>query len=300
MVERPMLLAERFVPGAGWVEAGILALYAGVLTGVMVRAEDTAPWRRRLWRLFSVVFFAQLLLGLAGIERCLMTGKLHLPIPAVIVAGPLFRGSGLFMPALLGVAILVLGPAWCSFLCYIGAWDDAAALRRSGARPLPRWRNLMRAALLVLLVLTALGLRVAGVPGVYAAALAGLFGIAGVGVMLIFSRRTGAMVHCAAWCPIGLITTTLGRLNPFRIKIGPRCTSCGKCYAVCRYDALTDREVAKGRAGANCTLCGDCLPSCPHHQIHYAFPALSPDTSRTVYMTLAVSLHTLFLALGRL
>jgi len=296
----PMLLAERFLAGAGWLEAALLALYAGGLATVMVRTRQTAPWRRRLWRLFSALFFGQLLLGLAGVERCLMTGSLHLPVPAVIVGGPLFRGHGFFMPLLLGGAVMVLGPAWCSFLCYIGAWDDAAAATRPGASDLPRWRNLVRAAMLALVAIVALALRRLGVPGTCAALLGGLFGIVGLGVMLSASRRTGAMVHCAAWCPIGLVTTTLGRLNPFRIRVGPKCVRCGRCYHICRYDALGETEVTQGRAGNNCTLCGDCLPSCPHHLICYSFPGLSPEASRTLFLVLAVSLHAVFIALGRL
>jgi polyferredoxin len=69
-----------------------------------------------------------------------MTGELHLPIPALILAGPVYRGEGLFMPVLYTVTILLVGPAWCSWLCYIGAWDDFAARRRKGgSRPVPGW-----------------------------------------------------------------------------------------------------------------------------------------------------------------
>jgi hypothetical protein len=40
------------------------------------------------WTFFSVVFFAQLVLGLAGMPSMLMTGELHAPVPALILAGP--------------------------------------------------------------------------------------------------------------------------------------------------------------------------------------------------------------------
>ncbi len=93
---------------------------------------------------FSMVFFAQLLLGLAGIEKLLMTGKLHLPVPALIIAGPLFRGEGVFMLILFAATVLLVGPAWCSYLCYIGAWDNYAATAQKRPGRLPSWRPWLR------------------------------------------------------------------------------------------------------------------------------------------------------------
>jgi polyferredoxin len=296
----PMLLAERFFPGAGWGEILGLALYAAWLCRTMVSGSHTGLWRQRLWRLFSLVFFTQLLLGLMGIDRCLMSGNLHLPVPALIIAGPIYRCGGLFMPVLLAITILLAGPIWCSYLCYIGAWDDIAARHRVAATPLPRWRNLARLAVLLLVVGTAYLLRELAAPISLVIALPASFGLAGVAIMATLSRRTGAMVHCAAFCPIGWLTTTLGRLNPFRIRIQSDCLQCGLCYPVCRYDALSKEHVISGKAGPNCTLCGDCIDSCPRTQIHYTFPGLSPTRARTAFLVLAVVLHTLFLALGRL
>lgn len=84
----------------------------------------------RVWLMFSGVFFAQLVLGLLGAERFLMTGNLHLPVPAVILAGPLCRGEGFFMLILFLCTVLIVDPAWCGWLCYIGAWDNVAASAR--------------------------------------------------------------------------------------------------------------------------------------------------------------------------
>ena len=93
VVDTPMMIAERFVPGAGWIEALLLAAYASWLLRRLNDWRGTAIWRRRLWTFFSVVFFAQLAIGLLGAERFLMSGDLHLPIPAMIIAGPLYRGA---------------------------------------------------------------------------------------------------------------------------------------------------------------------------------------------------------------
>ena len=75
--------------------------------------------RALLWGGFSVIFFLQLALGLLGLNQMLMTGTSRLPIPALILAGPVYLGEGIFMLGLL-TTIAMVGPAWCSHLCYIG------------------------------------------------------------------------------------------------------------------------------------------------------------------------------------
>ena len=90
----PVLLADRFVPGSGVLEILGLAWYASWACGLLVAARDTARLRLRLWLLFSLVFFGQLGLGLVLDGRFLMTGRLHLPVPALIAAGPYdYRGE---------------------------------------------------------------------------------------------------------------------------------------------------------------------------------------------------------------
>lgn len=300
----PILLPDRFLPGAGWPLVLALGAYAAWLVRALLAPGGGAGrWGRlrlRAWGLFSTLFFAQLLLGLAGAERLLMTGTLHLPVPALIAAGPVFRGGGLFMAGLFLATVAVVGPAWCSWLCYIGAWDGAAAARHKGPRLLPPWRGPVRAALAALVLLTAWGLRMAGAPVALAAGLAAAFGLAGVAVMLLFSRRRGLMVHCTAFCPMGLAATLLGRLNPLRVRVGPGCTDCGACLRACRYGALSPERLAQGRPGGTCTLCGDCVARCPHAALGYRFPGLSPRRARALFAVLAVSLHAVFLGVARI
>ena len=71
-----MLLLSRFVPGGGWFEGLLLALYAAFVTEKMLHPQDQPVWRLRIWTLFAVVFFAQLALGVFGADRMLMTGTL--------------------------------------------------------------------------------------------------------------------------------------------------------------------------------------------------------------------------------
>lgn len=300
MVDPPMLMAERLVRGAGWAEVPALAVYSGWLVSRMRKPALAVVWRRRVWRLFSVVFFGQLLLGLAGFGSFLMTGRLHFPIPALIVAGPAYRGTGFFMLFLFLSTVVLVGPAWCSHLCYVGSWDDLAAARKKRPVVLPRWTAWGKVAMAGLIVAAAFVLGRAGFPAWVATAAAASLGILSVGVILSASRATGVMVHCTVLCPIGVLATRLGRLNPFRISIDAGCTDCGVCTPACRYDALSRDDVRMRRPGPSCTLCGDCINSCRSTHLRYRFPGLSSDDARTVFLVLVVSLHAVFLGLARI
>lgn len=303
----PVLLADRFLPslGLGLLEILALGLYAVFVGGKLLDAKRARRVRPLIWSLFSLVFFLQLGLGLLGMERLLMTGNLHLPVPALILGGPLYRGEGIFMLVLFASSILLLGPGWCSWLCYIGAWDDLSSKRgRLKARPAGRSPGKLlwvgRGATLLATVATALALRAAGVSPLGAGILAGAFGLAGVGIMLFFSTRRGIMVHCTTYCPMGLVGNLLGRLSPWRLRVFESCTNCGACARFCRYGALEPEQVATGKPGLSCTLCGDCLPSCHAKALGYRFPGLSPEFSRKAFLVMAVGLHTLFLGTARM
>lgn len=299
-----VLLADRLPlawgPGWGWLEAVLLAAYAGWLADGLQDPPRAARWRLRAWGLFSLAFFGQLGLGLAGVDSLLMTGRLHLPVPALMVAGPLYRGDGLFMPILFASTVALVGPAWCSWLCYVGAWDGLAASGRRPAGPLPAWRRPLRLGLLGLAVAAALLLRAAGVGALPALWLAAGFGLAGVAIMAFISRRLGVMAHCSAWCPIGPLANLLGRLNPFRVRMSPDCTRCGACSRACRYDALTPADIERGRPGRSCTLCGDCVGACKHSAMQYRFPGLTPAASRALFLALVAGLHAAFLGVARI
>ena len=300
-VARPMLMAERLLPGTGWIEIILLAGYAAWLLGRLYDPRTTALWRRRLWTLFSFVFFGQLLLGLAGLEQFLMSGRLHLPIPAMIVAGPLYRGEGIFMPVLFLTTIALVGPAWCSYLCYVGSWDLNASVVRRRPVELPRARNWIRLGILAGIVAVALALRALGISGTVATLLGVAFGLTGLGLMLAISRRMGTMVHCVVYCPIGLVANVLGRVSPFRLRISNAgCSECTACSLKCRYGALRPEDVEARRPGLSCTLCGDCVTSCRGGFIAYAFLGLRPETARTLFLVMVVSIHAVFLGVARI
>jgi ferredoxin len=301
-VKPSMLLAERFFPGTWWLEIAVLTLYSVWLGQIMAKTGNIGNVRIKYWLFFSVIFFGQFILGLTVNEQFLMTGKLHLPIPALIVGAPIYRGEGLFMPILLLSTLAIVGPGWCSHLCYIGAWDNLAA--RNKKRPKKTFSRkqtlIIRYLMLALVVVAAALMNYFGVSITAAFVIALAFGLFGVFLMLYSSRKLGYMLHCTTYCPIGSVTTLLGKLYPARIKIDQNtCTACNICSTECRYDALTPIDIKNGKAGWNCTLCGDCLSSCHASSIRLSFFG-SNKNAWIIYISIIIGLHAGFLALARL
>ncbi len=296
-----ILLLDRFFYGTGGIEVLILSTYSAFVVEWLFNTKKIDRVRSNLWLLFSSVFFLQLVVGLLFSERFLMTGKLHLPVPAMIVAGPIYRGYGFFMPILLAITILFVGPAWCSYLCYIGAWDNLMARKKKIPDSFSKKYRIIQVIMLFLVAITALVFKRAGVNWLIASIAGGLFGIIGAGIMVFISRKRGLLVHCTTYCPIGIVTTTLGKINPFRVKINRNtCTNCMACTFACRYNSLTPQDVKNGKAGFFCTLCGDCLTACPHSSIEYAFYSKSSLMARKIFFVLIAVFHAVFLGVARI
>jgi len=299
-VENPMLLAERFLKGGGWFEVFAVGLYGAMVAWHMQDPGKVARWRKYTWFAFSIVFFSQLLLGLLLSDIFLMSGKLHLPVPMMILAGPIYRGHTSVMTILFLSTVILSGPAWCSHLCYFGAIDNIAASGKTRRGPI-RYKWALKWTVLLLVIAGAVVLRLMKVPVLSATLLAGGFGILGLGIILIISRREGRMVHCTSYCPIGTVVNLTHKVNPFRMYIdNSSCTSCMICTSSCKYDALNQDDVKARRPGSTCTLCGDCVSTCHAGSIKYRFLKLSPDQSRNLYLLITISLHAATMALARI
>lgn len=88
-----LLLLHRLVPGWGAVQALLAGLWAGLVYGWLADRRRAPVWRRRIWLLFSCVFFGQLLAGLFLHSLFLLQGVPHLPVPGLILSGPLYRAG---------------------------------------------------------------------------------------------------------------------------------------------------------------------------------------------------------------
>ncbi len=299
-VEPSMILAERFWEGAGWIEIFILDIYAVILAYVILFKHKIKKVRTVYWSIFSLVFFTQFILGLLVSEKFLMSGDIHLPVPALIVAAPIYRGGGFFMPILLLSTILIVGPAWCSHLCYIGAWDNIISKRRKPKQVNRRFTLIFRYAIIIFVVALTLTLKLLKVSNLTAFFFALTFGVVGVAVMFLFSFRLGYMFHCTTYCPVGGIVALVSKLYPARIKIAKStCTLCNVCSTDCKYDALSVTDIKSGKAGWNCTLCGDCLDSCHSSSLYLSFFG-SKKNGWNYYIAIIIGLHAVFLALARL
>jgi ferredoxin-type protein NapH len=296
---RPIMLAERFIPNTGWIEVLVLASYGAFIAYKMYPIKQTPVWRVRIWNWFSVIFFAQLGFGLLGIDDCLMSGNLHFPIPAMIVAGPAYRGELSVMTFIFISTLLLSGPAWCSQLCYFGAIDALAANGKTNRKPIAYKQ--MRHFILLITIVVAITLRFLGIGGWLPVVLIVTFGLVAFVVMALLSRKQHKMVHCTVYCPIGTVVAYYGKwVSPIKITINNHCTNCMMCIPMCKYDALQNTDIINRKAGFGCTTCGDCLSACHTNAIEYHSRWLSAETTRWLYLFVTISLHVLFMATARI
>jgi ferredoxin-type protein NapH len=217
----------------------------------------------------------------------------------MILAGPIYRGQLSIMPILLISTIILTGPAWCSQLCYFGAFDALSSGRKTQRSKLKYKAQIKASIIFIVIAVTSL-LRVFDVPVLIATIAAVAFGIIGISIMILISRKKGKMVHCTLYCPIGTLVNVTRYVSPFRMYIDNNCDLCLRCSSHCKYDALRPEHIKNKKPGFGCTLCGDCLSACKDNSIKYKFLKLKPETSRNLYLFLTISLHACFLALARI
>lgn len=320
-----LLVLERFFPQWGSLQLTLAGFWAALAAG-WLSGKKSPQARMRLWRVFSLVFFAQLVMGLLFESRFLLSGQLHLPVPGLIAAAPVYRGGGWFMLGLFSFSTLLVGAAWCSYLCYFGVWDATAAKACAGgpcglapmhkplgtgtanspapqgmARRAPAWLPRLRLIMLVLTLGIPLLLRLGGAPIEAALSCALLLGLLALPASLFVSRKAGYAAYCRGLCPLGLLAKWLGRLAPWRVRRTGSCRRCMACVRVCRQDALGDPATTSA-PNADCTLCRDCVAVCPQKALSITFFGLpgSQSWAGPAFVALLAALHAAFLAMARI
>lgn len=298
-LDTDMLIFERFVEGGGWIEIFIISFYGAFLAYKMRIPGEVPKWRKISWLVFSIVFFSQLILGLIGFEKFLMTGELHLPVPAMILSGPIYRGELTFMVFLFLSTVVLTGPAWCSHLCYFGGIDNAVAGQKHNKTS---WRQKYRIkyGFFFLIIFGTILFRIFNIDEFYALVGGIIIGIIGILLIAIVSARKGKMANCILFCPVGTLVMYLKYINPMRMYIDYSCTNCGICSSVCNYDALTIADIKNRKPGLTCTYCGDCLSVCHKNAIKYKLFNLNAVKARKVFLFITVSFHAIFMALARI
>jgi polyferredoxin len=195
--------------------------------------------------------------------------------------------------------VILTGPAWCSQLCYFGAFDNLASKGRTSKEVIKN-KKVIKATFLFLVILGAIFLRWFNVTLLTATIAAIGFGVAGIAIMIFFSMRRKKMIHCTLYCPVGTVVNIIKPVNPFRMYIDQSCTLCMHCTSFCKYDALNQSDIRNGKPGYTCTLCGDCLAGCSHSSIKYKFFSLDPDKARNLWIILTITLHASCLAMARI
>lgn len=293
------LLLERYIPQFGGVQIFFAAWYAAFVAGLLADPKHSRKFRRRIWLVFGLIFFAQFFLGLLGLDKMLLTGKLHVPVPAFIIFAPLFRESFSMMPIIVLVATVLAGSAWCSHLCYFGPFDGILSGNKAVAAPGPALSAALKYGRMGMLVAGALGAYALGRLGLDMRAIVSIaivYAFVSLAIMAWFSRKQHAMVHCTTFCPMGLLVNWLGRLNPWRIRVDTqRCNACGACEKVCRYYAITPESRAQGKTLSRCSLCRDCLGVCGQKALFLRCPGLSASHSHALFVGIVSVLHGIFL-----
>ena len=207
-----------------------------------------------------------------GVKQ-LITGTFFL---ALLAAGWFLPLLGYFIPVcmVLGIGVAAFrGRSWCNWLCPRGAFEDRLLSRLSRQRPIPAaFRRLpLRLGVmgLLLAVLTVMIIRLWPDP----VAIGGFFvfmltvtTVVAVVLGLIFQQRLWCYL-----CPIGTMSSLVGRnRRPLELE-AERCVDCGLCSRTCPMQlAPATLKAPQGMANrGDCLKCSLCVQHCPTAALHW-------------------------------
>ncbi len=277
-------------------------------------------WRRSTQAVFLVLFVGAVGFSCLGIAPDAGGWFLRLDILAglsTMLAGRVFFPA--FFPALgLVFLTLLLGRAWCGWLCPLGTLLEWTGRRHSRLRTVGDVHQVKYGLLLTLLVGALLGVPwlilldplpllerglvgvvrpaleiSAGGEGVFRPAdLLPLFLLAGVLTLNAVAPR----FWCRALCPLGALLALLARPAALRRRIKDGCNGCGVCAAHCPMGAI--REGAWESVPQECILCLECADRCPQRAVGLATRPFRCRSLRNAPSGFDPSRRALLLALG--
>ena len=87
LVPLRLLMGERILPwqGANGLAILLLAWWGGYCAEGLLNPQTSPRRRQVMWTVFASAFFLQFLLGVTVAPSLLMTGKLHIPVPLLLL-----------------------------------------------------------------------------------------------------------------------------------------------------------------------------------------------------------------------
>jgi ferredoxin-type protein NapH len=285
--------------------------------GILARAGGAphrrfGPWRRATQLAVAALYLALPFANGAGLRQVLGSlastrlGPVDLVEPAAAATALLAAGPG--APALrilagaapLALLALLLGPAFCAWLCPFGLvsetldrlWGGRRRWRPSAHERVRRPRAVALAVVLggsALLALP-LGAVLQGPRAITVAALERFylgavspFAAALLGALLVLDVFLPRRLFCRALCPAGAVANLLRTPRTLRIAHDPSRCTCGgapACHAACAWGV--DPRFAARRDG--CTSCLACVDACPTRALRPTFlpvPRSTPQPKET-------------------
>lgn len=271
-------------------------------------------WRRSVQAAFLTLFLGAVVFSCLGITPEAGSWFLRLDVLSglsAMLAGRVFLPA--FLPALgLVLLTLLLGRAWCGWICPLGTLLEWIGRGHTRLRVAPAWYRVKYGLLLALLVgallgapglvlldplpllerglvsiiRPALGASAGAGRAFHPADLSSLFLLAGLLALNAVSPR----LWCRALCPLGALLVLLARPAGLRRQVESSCSGCGECAARCPMGAI--REDTWENAPQECILCLECADRCPQQAVgwRWSHPNASP--------TFDPSRRTLLVALG--
>ena len=309
---------------------------------MMMHTGKTYRWRRiffvALGLLFPVGFIASLI-ALRGtmsipIERmvsgdtpfCYMVIPM-IVLPAALTRSVVFPGSILptasnphsiaVMIAIWLAMTLVVGKAWCSYVCFFGGIEEgvAAIPKRARLRRIdPRLRLIPWAILIFIVVLSAATFEpvycmwlcpfktITEYPAVHSVETAiqmGIFITLFAGLVIVLPYLTKKRTQCGFFCPFGAFQSLFNKISLFEIRFDrEKCVDCTLCRTMCPTMALSAESIREGKTLLNCMKCGACVDSCKKDAAVWHLKgtkvAVKPERARLLFLYGAWAMATMF------
>jgi len=319
------------------------AAFMVLLFFLMMRTRRTYRWRRwffvAMGLLFPVGFIHEVvaLRGSMGIPiEEMIAGRTpfcFIPIPLLvlpaaltktlvfpghILASPSAAGGGMAAMAAIWLAMtLVVGKAWCSYVCFFGGIEEgmAAVPAKPKVKKIdPRWRYGPWAVLLAMVLLSlaffeptyCMWLCPFKAVSEYVAARNvvgliqnGIFIVLFAGLVIVLPLLTKKRTQCSFFCPFGAFQSIFNKTSVFDVKIDQsRCQPCVLCEKSCPTMSLNQQSITKGETLMSCMKCGACVDACPREAVVWHIRgtevAVEPERARLIFLYAAWAMAVMF------